>query len=99
MALEEPISQEKQKILMPFGGPLSEPLAMWFVTVLGKGQKADGISERDSLAAFFQKWHVQCWLDGNRSSCQLTMGTEDGMSCWWDECPDLLLHLPLAVQG
>lgn len=71
MALKKPISEDKQKILMPFRAPLSKTSAMCFSTVLGTGWKVDDISEHDSLAALFQKWHILCWPDDNVSSCQL----------------------------
>lgn len=72
MAPGKPISQEKQKILMPPGAPLPEPLAARFGTAIGAGQEADGMSECDSLASLFQKWHVLCWPDNNASSQPLT---------------------------
>lgn len=102
MALEDPISQEKRKILMPFGAPLSEPLATCFSTVLGTDQKADSISECDSLAASFQKWHILCWPDDNTSSCWLVVVQRMSRATGGRNVPtrgQCFEHLPHPVQG
>lgn len=53
---------------MPSGAYLPEPLAACFGTAIGAGQEADGMSECDSLATLFQKWHVLCWPNNNAFS-------------------------------